>query len=100
MLTLTDLRIEYRTRPQGLAVRVPRFSWKLVSDQNDTLQTAWRLTVAGPGGTVWDSGVQGGDASVLVPYAGAPLAEETAYAVTLTVTDNHGETARGRPPTP
>ena len=93
MLTLADLRIEYRTRPQGLAVRVPRFSWKLVSDQNDTLQASYRLTVTGPGGIVWDSGMQNSDVSVLVPYAGVPLAEETAYTVALTVTDNHGETA-------
>lgn len=39
-MELKDLRIEYRNNPIGLDLKKPRFSWKIVSNERDVIQTA------------------------------------------------------------
>ncbi|MDR0495807.1 MAG: glycoside hydrolase family 78 protein [Treponema sp.] len=92
MLRITDLKIEYQTHPVGID-HCPRFSWILESDTNDTLQSGYKITVSGADGTVWDSGKAASSESVLVEYAGKALAPRTEYRVTVSVWDNHGQTA-------
>ena len=88
MLQITEMLVDSRKNPVGLD-RLPRFTWKMKSDRENTVQTAYRLRV----GDVWDTGrVESGD-SVLVPYAGPALAPRTAYRATVEVWDNHGEAA-------
>lgn len=43
MLKLYDLTTEYKHEPLGLDEAQPRFGWKLDSDRQNTLQTAYRL---------------------------------------------------------
>ena len=97
MLHLYDLRCEHRTHPIGLATGSPRFSWKLRSDREDVLQTTCRLTLAACRSdgdeALWDSGETEDGHSVLVPCDLPFLAPRTQYRWTVTVTDNHGETA-------
>ncbi len=110
MMRLYDFKVEYRENPAGLAVKVPRFSWKLEAGQHNTVQRAYRLcircagrksvppftgicTEEGEGVQVWDSGRVESGRSVLVPYAGEALEEESRYEVELTVEDNHGNRA-------
>ena len=95
-MNIYDLRIEYRECPEGLSVRQPRFSWKLESEEKETVQTAYHLTVSCEGTPVWDSGKCQSDQSVLVPYAGQPLEEEREYSVLLRAADNHGNSAEAR----
>lgn len=92
MLLLYDLTIEYKSAPLGLDEVQPRFSWKLKSDRNDTVQSAYRLTVSN-GEVMWDSGRVESDRSILIEYMGATFAPRTAYTWTVTVWDNHGESA-------
>lgn len=92
-MELYDFRVEYRREPKGLSVRQPRFSWKILSDKRDTYQTAWHLLVTADGKTAWDSARTESGQSVLVPYGGESLEEETRYQVKLVVEDNHGQTA-------
>lgn len=92
MLKLYDLTIESMTEPLGIDEAQPRFGWKLESDHNDTLQTAYRLTVSN-GAVLWDSGRVESAQSIFVDYAGPALAPRTAYTWEVTVWDNHGETA-------
>lgn len=92
-MNIYDFRIEYRKEPKGLSVRQPRFSWKLLSEEKDTMQTAWQLLVTTDGKAAWDSGRNMSAQSVLVSYMGEELQEETRYQVKLIVEDNHGETA-------
>ena len=33
-MKIYDFRIEYREQPKGLAVKIPRFSWKIASAEN------------------------------------------------------------------
>jgi alpha-L-rhamnosidase len=92
MLTLRDLTIEYRTDPLGFDDVQPRFSWKLESDNADTRQAAYRLSVAN-GEVMWDTGRVESDQSTLVEYMGALFDTRTAYTWNVTVWDNHGESA-------
>ncbi len=92
MLRLYDLVIEYKTNPLGIDEVQPRFSWKLESDQKDTVQAAYHLTVSN-GEVMWDSGRVDSDQSILIEYMGAMLEARTAYTWNVTVWDNHGERA-------
>ena len=93
-MEIYDLRIEYRTNPEGLAVKQPRFSWKIASEEKNVVQTSWHLTVVCEGNTVWDSGSVDSSQSVLIPYAGKDLDEEEKYEVTLQIEDNYGNQAQ------
>ena len=92
MLKLYDLTIEYKTNPLGLDEVQPRFSWKLESDRQNTRQAAYRLTVSN-GEVMWDTGRVESEQSILVEYMGALFEARTAYTWTVTVWDNHGESA-------
>lgn len=72
----------------------PYFGWHLHSETLNTRQTACRLQVCGPDGTVlWDTGrVESGQAA-FVPYRGPALCPRTRYTWTVTAWDNHGGTA-------
>ena len=88
MLTIRNLTVCHREAPIGLD-EAPAFGWVLHSDQQNVLQTAYQIEVAG----IWDSGKEESDASVAVAYSGPALQPLTEYSVTLTVWDNHGEQA-------
>lgn len=90
-MKLYDLRTEYRENPRGLSVECPRFSWKIRSENKNTMQKSYRLIVTCEGRTVWDSGEQKSSRSVLIPYEGEKLKEEQTYHVELKVTDSYGE---------
>lgn len=90
-MKLYDLRTEYRENPIGLTEKAPRFSWKIESDEKDTVQTSYEIKVTDENGKlVWDSGKKVSDQSVLISYEGEALADETFYTVEVTVADNHG----------
>ncbi|MDE7131205.1 MAG: glycoside hydrolase family 78 protein [Lachnospiraceae bacterium] len=92
-MQITDLRIEYRKNPIGIDILRPRFSWKLESEQTDTMQTAYQIQVISGGEMIWDSGCRKSDQSVLVEYEGLPLQAEAVYEYRAIVWDNHGEMA-------
>lgn len=90
-MRLYDLRTEYRENPIGLTDKAPRFSWKMESEEKDTLQTAYEIKVTDENGNVvWNSGKKASDQSVLIPYEGEKLADEMLYKVEVSVADNHG----------
>ena len=92
-MKIYDFRIEYQKNPKGIAIRKPRFSWKMESDRADTIQKSYYLQVIQEGRLIWDSLKVESDASVLIPYAGKALEEESTYQAKLVVEDNHGEMA-------
>lgn len=95
-MKLYDFWIEYKREPFGMSVRIPRFSWKLESEEKDTVQTAYRLQVFSGKELAWDSGRRESAQSVLVSYGGKKLEEERDYQVYLSVEDNHGNTAESQ----
>jgi alpha-L-rhamnosidase len=77
---VVKLVCEYHTNPIGIDVEKPRFSWKLVSDQQDVSQTAYEIRVFESakginkkGKQIWTSGKVVGDKSVNIQYAGPAL---------------------------
>jgi alpha-L-rhamnosidase len=68
-----DLTCEYLTNPLGLDENRPRLAWK----SRCANQSAYEVHVSSaPGGKpdLWNSGIVRSDASIHIPYAGAPLA--------------------------
>ncbi|HIU76713.1 MAG TPA: alfa-L-rhamnosidase, partial [Candidatus Pelethocola excrementipullorum] len=93
-MKIYDFRIEYKEQPKGLAVKIPRFSWKIASDVNNVVQTSWHLTVWSKGKLFWDSKEIESDQSVLVPYNGQELVGEQEYQASLVIKDNYGNSAK------
>lgn len=93
-MELKDLRIEYRNNPIGLDLKKPRFSWKIVSNERDVIQTAYRIKVyKGERDIVWDTGRRESDSSILVEYEGMDLETCTMYNVHVEAWDNKGNYA-------
>ncbi len=90
--------VEYKKDPLGIDVGKPRFSWKLVSDKNNVIQTAYEIRVAHSSAglrkkseRLWESGKVESDKSVNVPYEGPELKSmERAY-WQVRVWDNSGK---------
>ncbi|MBQ7280167.1 MAG: glycoside hydrolase family 78 protein [Bacteroidales bacterium] len=77
---VSDLRTEQLAEPLNLSTTTPRFSWLIESNKNDVMQTAYHILVASSPdlldegkADLWDSKRVESDASIWVPYGGAPL---------------------------
>lgn len=92
-MQIADLRVEYQKNPIGMDVLRPRFSWKLETENQNTLQEGYQIQVILEEKVIWDSGCQKSEQSVLVEYGGVPLQAESKYEYHVKVWDNHGETA-------
>ncbi len=86
-----DLRTEYDINPLGIATEHPRFSWKIESDKNDTVQKSYQVVVNDGKQVVWDSGTIETQESIHIEYAGEQLQPETEYQIKVTVIDNHDD---------
>ena len=93
-MKLYDMRTEYRVNPIGITEKHPRFSWKLESGERDTIQQLYHIVVTADEKIVWETKAES-EESVLIPYAGEELRDETLYQVSVEATDNHGNTAVG-----
>ena len=92
MLTIYDLKTEYRVNPLGLDLSLPRFSWKMNSSEKDTIQASYHISVISKEiGSIWDSGEVLSDQSIHVEYQGEALLPTTRYEVHVRIKDNHGE---------
>ena len=82
-------------RPFGIDL-TPEFSWKLHSDRGDVLQKSYRIVLKDEAELpVWDSGLVNSQQQSFVPIEGVSLHSRMHYTWTVTVVDNHGETAEG-----
>ncbi len=96
-LKVHQLKTENLTNPIGLDVLQPYFSWQLVSDQRNTMQSAYELRVGTEPATlvkgegIWKSGKINSDQSIHVPYKGAALSSNKKYYWQVRVWDNNGK---------
>lgn len=88
---VANLRTENKINPFGIDDPQPRFSWQLVNDKRNTLQTAYEIIVSSPAGAVWKTGKTASDSSVHVTYQGMPLQSSTRYTWEVRVWDNTGK---------
>ncbi|PWS26470.1 alpha-L-rhamnosidase [Pedobacter yonginense] len=99
-LSVTGLTVEHLTNPLSVDDPNPRLSWKLVSEVQNTMQTAYEIrlsTTASFSKKAFWSVEKKGDESVLVSYAGPALASKTKYYWQVRVKDNHGNTSAWSP---
>ena len=93
-LQVTDLVCEYHTNPIGIDVAKPRLSWKIVSPEENVMQTAYEIRVTDQtpkGKLVWTSGKVSGDQSVNVEYGGPALKSMQRVYWQVRVWDNKGK---------
>ena len=92
MLKLYDLSINAVKNPAYAPCKDLYIGWKLDSDNTGVLQTAYKaaITKVGCDAPAWTG--EGGTRSIHVPVE-AVLDTRSDYTLTVTVTDNHGETA-------
>lgn len=102
-----ELTVEGR-RPSAAMIVLdnacPRFSWKIVSDKSDVMQTSYRLVVsstedgaASGSGDLWDSGEVNSAKSLWIEYGGMTLKDNTRCWASVKVTTDKGATAWSRP---
>ena len=92
-MKISNIFVEYQSRPIGLDEKKPRFSWQITAEEKETVQKACRILVRSEAEEVWDSGRLETDHSQGIAYAGKELLPCTAYTVHVTVWDNHGNEA-------
>ena len=92
MLKLYDLSINAVKTPAYAPCKDLYIGWKLDSDHTDVLQTAYTAAIVKVGceTPAWTG--EGTTKSIHVPVD-AVLDTRSDYTLTVTVTDNHGETA-------
>jgi alpha-L-rhamnosidase len=94
---LYDLTCEHLRNPIGIGIQQPRLSWKLRSDRNGEVQSTWQIRAASSSSglntnppDLWDSGKIVSDQSVLVPWAGRPLASRSQVFWQVRIWDKDG----------
>lgn len=97
-IVATDLRTEQLKSPIGIDIRQPRLSWRIESDQQNVMQTAYHLLVASSPellaqgkGDIWDSEKVTSDASQWIPYQGEALKNNAPYYWKVKVYTSQGE---------
>ncbi len=90
-ISVKNLLCENLSNPIGLDIKEPRFSWQLVSDKRNAMQTAYEIKVILGKTTVWNSGKILSDQSVFVSYNGTPLQSDKKYNWQVRVWDNEGK---------
>ena len=96
---ITDLRTEQLKNPAGIDVRHPRLSWRIESDEQNVIQTAYHILVASSPelleqgkGDIWDSGKIESDASQWITYQGKTLKLNAPYYWKVKIDTNKGST--------
>ncbi|MFS2188055.1 family 78 glycoside hydrolase catalytic domain [Mucilaginibacter sp. Mucisp84] len=97
-LKVLNLQCEYKTNPLGIESLKPKLSWQMQSDARNTMQTAYRVLVAGDAAKlkrniadIWDSGKVPSGASLQVSCNGKPMQAAKTYYWKVMVWDNHGK---------
>ena len=95
---ITELRTEQLKNPLGIDVRQPRLGWRIESDEQNVMQTAYHILVASSAdllaqgkGDIWDSGKIESDASQWIAYQGEPLKRNARYYWKVKVYTYRGE---------
>ena len=102
---VTEPVCEYHTNPVGIDILKPRLSWKIVSDKQNVLQTAYEIRVADSpsnlgkkGKQLWNSGKVNSDNSVNIEYAGTEVASMQRAYWQVRIWDNEGKATKWSEP--
>jgi alpha-L-rhamnosidase len=89
--TVSNLLTENLVDPVGIDVLQPRFSWQLISDKRNTMQSAYEIKVMLNKQSVWSSGKIMSDSSVHVAYKGSALQSGKKYTWQVRSWSNNNE---------
>ncbi|HEY5406721.1 MAG TPA: family 78 glycoside hydrolase catalytic domain [Ginsengibacter sp.] len=94
------LLVENKVNPIGIDVKIPRFSWQLISDKRNVMQTAYEIRVSDNltdllknKNIIWSSGKVLSDSSVHVCYKGNELQLNKKYYWQVRTWDNTGKSS-------
>lgn len=97
-VTVTDLRTERLVNPMSIDTPTPRLGWRIVSSQQDVMQTKCRIIVSSTPekaealeGDLWDATIDG-ERSQWLMYQGKPLKSDTRCYWRVQVSTTKGET--------
>ena len=100
-IVIDTLRVNDFSDPQGIMMSPLHFSWKMLSEARNKMQSAYQIWVAKDAehlidGTalIWDSEKTVSSANRQVPYDGADLQTETAYFWKVRVWDEDDRTSQ------
>ncbi len=95
-----SLLVENKTNPIGIDVKIPRFSWQLISGKRNVMQTAYEIRVSDNPrdllknkNIIWSSGKVLSDSSVHVAYKGNELQSNKKYYWQVRTWDNTGKSS-------
>lgn len=93
---LDAIRTENLQNPIGITEAQPRFSWQLLADRRNVLQTAYEIRVSGTIAGLskaeqWNSGKVSSDQSTFVAYSGKPLQSGKKYYWQVRVWDDQAK---------
>lgn len=96
--TVSDLRCEYLENPLGIDMQNPRFSWNIITEGRNFLQSAYRILVSDNSkelvkgtGNIWDSGKILSGETGNIDYEGIPLKSGTTYNWSVCVWNEGGD---------
>jgi alpha-L-rhamnosidase len=92
-LYVNNLLTENLTDPVGIDALHPRFSWQMVSELRNVLQSAYEMKVMLGKKTIWNSGRVVTSQSVFIPYNGPDLQSGHKYNWQVRIWDNHGKSS-------
>lgn len=93
MLSIYDFSVDYVKDPSLVRTEDLRFGWKLESDRENVLQSAYRIVIENENGIAVDTGVVESTDFFDITIPDLRLASRTDYRVSVTVTDNYGDSA-------
>ncbi|RNL52153.1 glycoside hydrolase family 78 protein [Pedobacter jejuensis] len=99
-LSVNNLTVEHQTNPLSVDNPLPRFSWKINSSLQNTLQTGYEIRISSAESFKNKDAVKmskKSDQSVLIAYSGKTLLSKTKYYWQVKVKDNHGNTSPWSP---
>ena len=95
-IVLQDLKVEYKINPLGIDVMKPRLSWKIRSDRQNTMQTAYEIRCArseahlqNEENLIWKV-KENSDQSIHISYKGPDLLSRQRVYWQVRIWDNHG----------
>ena len=98
-IKINSLKVEMQRNPMGVSNKTPRFSWQIITDQNNLKQKSYQIEIAKDEANlkqeknlIWNSGKVKSNQSVWIEYKGEPLKQGTSYFWRVKISTNHGKT--------
>ncbi len=98
-LSIFGLTCEHKENPLGIDNRKPRFSWKILSAEKNTIQVAYQIQVStdqrfSSKKIVWQTNKVNSEESLLIPYGGSPLLPSQRYFWRVKIWSNTGKESK------